>query len=137
VQAIVQHLGGDGTAFPVWAAVLLAGLAVVAVLGATVARRHRAARAGRMAAPARIERGQEWDLVVHRATQDLWRGPELADLHADAQLRIESAEHAYNRVVADCAKLCDLPVAPTVDPASQAPAAPEEAPAPERAPLAA
>jgi hypothetical protein len=137
VQAIVQQVGGDWADIPAWVAAL-AVLAVFAVVVALVAGR-RAARAGKIAEPpARIERGAEWELVVQRARQDLWRGPGLVDLQADARLRIESAEHAYNRMVADCARLCDLPVAPTFEPATAPPDAPEASPAPpERPPLAA
>lgn len=130
----MQQLSGAWADALGWAAVL-AGLAVFACFIVLIDRR-RHARGANVAAT--LDRGREWELVVRRATQDLWRGPELAALQADALVKIESAEHAYNRLVVDCARLCtisELSAAPTFEPASEL--ARETERPPERQPLAA
>jgi hypothetical protein len=54
---------------------------------------------------------------VRHATQGLSRAAELPALQASAALKIESAEHAFNRLVADCAGLCrTLSTPPARDP---------------------
>jgi hypothetical protein len=53
------------------------------------------------------------------AARELARAPEIASIQAHAALKIDAAEHAYNRIVADCAKILAAPVAPTFRPAPQ------------------
>lgn len=48
---------------------------------------------------------------MRRAGEGLRRCAELAAVQADTALKIASAEHAYNRLVADYARLCGLPPA--------------------------
>jgi hypothetical protein len=83
----------------------------------------------------KLEREREWELVMRRAREDLARGAELAALQADTALKIASAEHAYNRLVADCARLCGVtavpppaPTGPTVQIVSRPETPPEAAP---------
>jgi hypothetical protein len=136
VQTIAQHWDGIWGDIFGWIAVL-AGLAALAGLIA-VLRRHRARKGpGPVDSAARLERGREWELVMRRATQELWRGPEVAALQADAAIRVEAAEHAYNRLVVDCAKVCAVSPPPTFEQAGPEPAREPKAPAPEREPLAA
>jgi hypothetical protein len=126
-----------------WAGVL-AGLAAFAGLLSIFDRRRRvhAAHAGE-AAP-EVDLAHEWEAVMRRATRELARGPQVEALHADATTTIESAEHAYNRLVVDCARHCQLPTAPTFEPVQalepapkpEAPAAPAAEPV-EQEPLAA
>jgi len=64
-------------------------------------------------------------MVVALATRELSRAPEVAAIQTRAALKIDSAEHAYNRMVADCAKVCGASVAPTFQPARQLTREPE------------
>ena len=116
---------------------VLAGLAAFAGLIAVLQLRRAPKGARVVETVARLEHRREWELVMRCATQELWRGPEVAALQADAAIRVEAAEHAYNRLVVDCAKVCPVSPAPTFKPAGPAPVREPEAPAPEREPLAA
>ena len=92
-----------------WAAVL-AGLAALAGLVVWTGRKSRVAPRAQ-AEPEKLGHAREWELVMRRATQELSCGTELAALQASAALKIESAEHAFNRLAADCARLCRMPSA--------------------------
>ncbi len=92
--------------------------------------------------PRRLDPAQEWSLVVRRATQGFERAAALAALQAEAAIKIAATEHAFNRLVADCAKLCLQSVAPTVVPPPQRVTGPRRSPralerSAERQPLAA
>ncbi len=76
--------------------------------------------------PRRLGAALEWSLLIRRATQDLARGAAVAALHADAARKIAAAEHAYNRLVDDCANLCPPATAPAVVPPLQRVAVPRE-----------
>jgi hypothetical protein len=137
---IMQHVSGLwGEAFE-WVAILT-GLAVLASLITRIDRRRPEARridatdTEPPRAEPKLEREREWELVMRRAREDLTRGAELAALQADTALKIASAEHAYNRLVADCARLCDVaavpppaPTGPTVQIVSKPETPPETAP---------
>jgi hypothetical protein len=136
VFTIMQHVSGLWGEVFEWAAILT-GLAVLASLITRIDRRRSEARrtdakdTDPPSAEPKLEREREWDLVMRRAREDLARGEELAALQSDTALRIASAEHAYNRLVADCARLCGVaavsPPAPT-GPAVQIVSKPEMAP---------
>jgi hypothetical protein len=78
--------------------------------------------------PARLDRTREWELVARRGAEDLARGQRIAALQAHATLKVLSAEHALNRLAADCARLrrafatsaFELPSRPTLRPDSAA-----------------
>ena len=69
--------------------------------------------------PRRLDPAREWGLVILRATLDLERPAALASLQAAAGVKIAAAEHAYNRLVDDCANLCPSSATPTVVPPPQ------------------
>jgi hypothetical protein len=85
--------------------------------------------------PARLDRTREWGLVVRRGIEDLARGHRIGALQADATLKILSAEHALNRLAADCARLSRASATPTFE--LPARSARQPGAAPERQPLAA
>jgi hypothetical protein len=68
------------------------------------------------------------------ATRELTRAPRIAALQARAALKIDAAEHALRRIVADCARVLADPVAPAPQPALFLASRPE---ARQRRPLAA
>jgi hypothetical protein len=119
----VQHLSGAWVDILGWAAVL-AGLAIFVRI-IVLMRRLRPRGANVAETGARLNRGREWEVVACRATHDLWRGPVLAELQADALVKIESAEHAYNRLVVECAKVCATSAVPTIEPAREVERQPE------------
>jgi hypothetical protein len=132
----VHYLNGAWAEILSWVLVL-AGLAAFAggvVLLERVVRRRSYA----VEMPARLDRGHEWDLVMRRATKELARSPRVEALQANATVTIEAAEYAYNRLLLEYAKHCTAPSAPPApEPAPVPEREAEEAPAEERAPLAA
>jgi hypothetical protein len=56
-------------------------------------------------------------MVVGLLTRDLCRVPAIAAIQARAALKIDAAEHALNRIAADCAKVIGAPLLPAVHPA--------------------
>jgi len=117
-----------------WAAVL-AGLGLFALLLARIERRTQA-RAPKMAEPATPapEPGFDWHTATATAARDLARASELASIQARAALQIDAVEHAYNRMLAQCATVTDFGLAQPRE-AAVAPAREPETPA--RQPLAA
>jgi hypothetical protein len=101
-----------------WAGVL-AGLAILAGLLALMGRPRARQPIDVAETATRLEPAREWELVMRRAAQDLSRGAELAALQANTALKIASAEHAYNRLFADCAKLCRVSAPSAPAPAPQ------------------
>ena len=81
---------------------------------------------------ARLDRTREWELVVRHGVEDVARGHRIDALQADATLKILSAEHALNRLAADCARLRRASATPTFElpprPARQSGTAPERQP---------
>jgi hypothetical protein len=110
------HLSGVWVELLGWAAVL-AGLAVLAGVIVLIDRRRPSPQREEVAATLDPER--EWELVIHSASAGLARGADLAVLQADAAMKIEAAEHAYRRLVADCAKLCLTCAVPASEPPPQ------------------
>ena len=114
-----------------WAATLAVVVACAGV-SARIGRRSRTAppvtRIAEVAAatevpaiegPRRLDPAREWGLVILRATLDLERPAALASLQTAAGVKIAAAEHAYNRLVDDCANLCPSSATPTVVPPLQ------------------
>jgi hypothetical protein len=95
---------------------------------AAVAEVSAAAEVPAIAGPRRLDPAREWGLVILRATLDLERPAALAALQAEAGVKIAAAEHAYNRLVDDCANLCPTSATPTVVPPPQRVAVPRAPP---------
>lgn len=115
----MQHLSGLWGEIVAWAAIL-AGVSVVAGLLVRIdLKRPKAQRTDATISDATIleapgleptlDRQREWDVVMHHASEGLSRGADLAALQANTALKIASAEHAYNRLRADCGRFLRLP----------------------------
>jgi hypothetical protein len=70
------------------------------------------------------------------ATKGLACAPRVEELQADATVKIQSAEYAYNRLVLDCTNVCHVAAATTLAPAPDLPRQ-AQVPAEEPEPLAA
>jgi hypothetical protein len=92
-----------------------------------VERRRRRVPARDAEAPApvpRVDPGRQWEIVVGIAARELARVPAIAALQGRAALKIDAAEHALARIVADCAKVLPARATPAPQPAPE-PCAPE------------
>lgn len=69
------------------------------------------------APPPRLGPGREWEMVVGVLTRDLARVPAIAAIQVHAALKIDAAEHALSRIVADCSKVLAAPLVPARRPA--------------------
>jgi len=92
------------------------------------AAEESAAEAPAMQGPRRLDPAREWGLIILHATLDLEKPAALAALQAEAGVKIAAAEHAYNRLVDDCANLCPASATPTVLPPPQRVAVPRRPP---------
>ncbi|MBX9591111.1 MAG: hypothetical protein K2X43_17635 [Hyphomonadaceae bacterium] len=86
--------------------------------------------------PRRLAPGSEWQKIMSISLAELSRAPDLQSMQARAALQIDAAEHAFNRLIAECAKVSAPVVAPTFEPARQLVREPANAPVRQR-PLAA
>jgi hypothetical protein len=109
--AVMEQLIGAWMDVVAWAAIL----AVLAACAGIVIRRDRRRVAAPQAAAVEIPVAQgrcrltpqrEWELVVRYAAGGLERQAALVALQHGTALKIAAAEHAYFRLVADCARIC-------------------------------
>jgi hypothetical protein len=140
----MQHVSGLSGEVFAWV-VILAGLAVLASLIVRIDRRRHqtrrtdathaeATQAEATQTEATLDRSREWEQVMRHASQGLSRGDELAALQADTAVKIASAEHAYNRLVADCSRLCGIQATPSTPETATQPVGKPETPS-ETAPI--
>ena len=66
-----------------------------------------------------FEAGVEFQKAVAGSLAELDRAPQLRSIQADAARQVDAAEHAFNRLLAECAKVTSLVVAPTFEPLRQ------------------
>lgn len=66
-----------------------------------------------------LEAGRDWQKIMDVSLVELVGAPDLQSMQADAALQIDAAEHAFNRMLAECAKVTSLVVAPTFEPLRQ------------------
>jgi hypothetical protein len=78
---------------------------------------------------------REWRLITDAAMRELARAGELAPMQARAVSQIDAAEHAFNRLAIELAKVGCHVATPTVEPVRQL--ARQPAAEPQRQPLAA
>lgn len=83
-----------------------------------------------------LEPGRDWQKIMDVSLVELVRAPDLRSMQADAARQVDAAEHAFNRMLAECAKVTSLVVAPTFEPLRELVREPAAVPA-QRQPLAA
>lgn len=67
----------------------------------------------------RLEPNVEFQKVMKVSLVELVRAPDLRSMQADAARQVDAAEHAFNRMLAECAKVTSLVVAPAFEPLRQ------------------
>jgi hypothetical protein len=123
VQLIARFLDALPAELPEAMAIVLGLLAFALTLWAVQARRGRGAPVEQAASPQ--PKATEKPLSkAELAVQELGRAPDLQTLQARAAEQIDAAEHALNRLLADCAGIANLPVEPTLTPERQLKAEP-------------
>ena len=104
-----------------WAAVI-AGLSILTTLLAFQDRRKRAQEAAQRVQTPRLQPVRDRNKA--RAARDVARAAEIAAIQARAALQIDAVEHAYNRMLAQCAgvmgHLATRPLEPVQEPAAEA-----------------
>ena len=120
---------------------VIAGLAAFALLLRLREMRHVARARGEKAEAERHDSAslagaaRQWRLITEAALKELARARELAPMQARAVSQIDAAEHAFNRLAKELAKVGCHVATPTVEPAAQL--ARQPAAEPQREPLAA
>src|SRR5262245_43793179 len=105
---LVQLLSNIPTDLAGWAAVLLALTALAALIALDDKRKHARVAAAPSAGSSVVEAIE----VEHAPV----RIPDLAAIQADAALQIDAAEHAFNRMLAECAGIAGSKLTPTFEP---------------------
>lgn len=87
-------------------------------------------------AAAPLEPGTDWQRIMDVSLVELTRAPDLHSIQARAAMQIDAAEHAFNRLLAECARVSTPVVSPSLEPVRELPRAEATAP-PRQQPLAA
>lgn len=137
MQPIAQILELIPAEIAGWMAIV-AGMAAFALLLRRLDRPRQDRRTKIVpAAQARqLEPGRDWQKIMDVSLVELVRAPDLRSMQADAARQVDAAEHAFNRLLAECAKVTSLVVAPTFEPLRQLVREPAAVPA-QQQPLAA
>lgn len=99
-----------------WAIALAVVCALAFMLARLRLRPEREAEAAAQTAPAtRISVLEPERTRAHWARASAAGRPALASLQANAASNIDAAEHALNRLLADCAAVMTLPMSPTLE----------------------
>lgn len=125
IGQILEHITADVVA----CMAVVAGLAALSILRRN--RKHRQTTVALAAAAPQLQPGSDWRKIMDVSLTELESAPDLRSMQAHAALQIDAAEHAFNRLLAECAKVGSSAVAPTFAPLRQLPDA-TEPPAPQR-----
>jgi hypothetical protein len=136
VQLIAQILESIPAEIAGWMAVVAGFAAFALLLRLDQARKDRRDVVMPSPAASELEPGRDWQKIMDVSLVELVRAPDLRSMQADAAMQIDAAEHAFNRMLAECAKVTSLVVAPTFEPLRQLVREPAAVPA-QRQPLAA
>jgi hypothetical protein len=63
--------------------------------------------------------GRDWQMVTEPVLKRMRRAPDALSLHVRAATQIDAAEHALNRILADCANVGCRIGTPTLEPVRQ------------------
>jgi len=119
VQLIGQILEQIPANVAGWMAVV-AGLATFALLLRLDQARKDRRNVIVPAVPARqLEPGSDWQRIMDVSLAEITRSPDLQCMQARAAAQIDAAEHAFNRLLAECAKVSTPVVTPTFKPVQQ------------------
>jgi hypothetical protein len=136
VQPIAQILESMPAELAGWMAVVAGFAAFALLLRLDQARKERRDVVIPRPPASALEPGRDWQKIMDVSLVELVRAPDLRSMQADAARQIDAAEHAFNRLLAECAKVTSLVLAPTFEPLRQLVHEPTPVPA-QRQPLAA
>lgn len=136
MQLIAQILELIPAEIAGWMAVVAGFAAFALLLRLDLARKDRRDVIMPSLPASELEPGRDWQKIMDVSLVELVRAPDLRSMQADAAMQIDAAEHAFNRMLAECAKVTSLVVAPTFEPLRQLVREPAAVPA-QRQPLAA
>lgn len=127
IGQILEQMPADAAG---WLAVV-AGLAALALL-VRLGQAREDARQVSVQAPvaAPLEPGTDWQRIMDVSLVELTRAPDLHSIQERAAMQIDAAEHAFNRLLAECARVSTPIVSPSLEPVRELPR--EEAKAPLR-----
>jgi hypothetical protein len=131
VHAIEQVLNSLPADLPVWAVAVVGILLAAFLLVRGKKSQPRAKPAPVVSQPTPANHSEN---TADVALQELAEARDVQSLQSRAAQQIDAAEHALNRLLADCAGIADLPIEPTLRPERQLKT---EVPAPAAASLAA
>jgi hypothetical protein len=63
--------------------------------------------------------GRDWQTIAEPVLREIRRAPDALSLHVRAATQIDAAEHALNRILADCANVGCRIGTPTLEPVRQ------------------
>jgi hypothetical protein len=102
-----------------WAAIV-AGFATLALLLRLGQRREVRSVVVAPAPPARqLESSGDWQRIMDVSLAEITRSPDLHAMQARAASQIDAAEHAFNRLLAECAEVRAPVVVPSFEPLRQ------------------
>jgi hypothetical protein len=120
-----------------WTA-LVAGFATLALLlRLDRARKDRRVVVGPARPVGQLEPGSDWQRIMDVSLAEIARSPDLHAMQARAASQIDAAEHAFNRLLAECAEVRAPVVAPSFEPLRQLAREPAAVPDQQQQPLAA
>ena len=102
-----------------WIAVVAGMAAFALLLRLDQARKDRRNKVVPAPPGRQLEPGSEWQRVMDVSLVQITRSPDLQSMQARAAAQIDAAEHAFNRLLAECAKVSPPLVAPTFEPMRQ------------------
>lgn len=121
-EALLAEIAG-------WLAVV-AGLAAFAVLlRLNEARKSRPKKVAHIHPARAFEPGIDFKKVMDVSLAELLLAPDLLSIQAQAATQIDAAEHAFNRLLAECARVTTPIVTPTFQTIRQLAREPATAPA--------
>lgn len=72
--------------------------------------------------------GTDWQRIMDVSLVELTSAPDLHSIQARAAMQIDAAEHAFNRLLAECARVSTPIVSPSLEPVRELPREQAKAP---------
>ena len=116
MQMIATFFDGLPASLPGWIAIFAGLLGFALFLRAERARKNREQAVQVQATAPEPKPVTKPQSKTEAALQELARAPDLQSMQTRAAEQIDAAEHALNRLLAECAGIAKLPIEPTLTP---------------------